>query len=280
MVRLAAPLVLAVSLVVVAVGGRSAPACTGEPMTLRWLADHAALVLVCEIGEVRSRWTVDHARIESEVLLRVLDCLKGDPAEKGEPISLSFPGGTVGDTTMRLCCAPDLRPGQRWIVFLQPEYRTYPTAGMGQGLFRLDTDANGVTRVHSANGLPITEIDARGVPVSTLPPPEPSSPPHRVRGDRLRVRARPLVPRGDAPGAMTLDEFRDAVAPILAASRAHDQAGPVGRYVEPIFIPVPLGVAPGTDQQTDNREPQARTPRPPERREPSRPFDSEQSVTE
>ena len=232
------------------VGGTTASACTGNPVSIGWLADHAAQVIVCEVAEVHSRWTDGDKRIESDVTLSNIQYLKGRPddARAAMPLTLSVPGGTVGDTTMRLCCTPDLAPGQRWLIFLQPEYRTYPAAGMGQGILEIRLDADATPRVFAPGGRPIVGIDDNGIPVSAAPAPPARVEPEPV-GTRGGVRVHPREPAARAavaePAAMTLETFIREITPTLNASRTFDLAQPAGRRIEAELTPVPLGVVPG-----------------------------------
>ncbi len=236
-------------LVCAGLAGR-ASACTTGALTIGWLADHSAQVVVCDVASIRAYWVDGNRRIESEVTLRNVELLKGAPDAPPREIRVTFPGGTVGDVTMRLCCAPELRVGDRYVMFLQPEYRTYPAAGLGQGMLRVVEDPEGVARVHTAQGLPVTELDERGTPRST-----------RERRQSAWGRARPVGERGDGvrlhdpaepedatdraeagpePRAMTLQDFVARIRPALEASRRYEPGGPIARRVETDMTPVPL----------------------------------------
>lgn len=264
MVRSWAPIALASIVLGAAVGGTPSSASassTGEPVSIRWLADHAAQVIVCDVAAVQSHWTEGRKRIESQVTLDQLDYLKGGPDVPLDTITLTFPGGTVGDTTMRVGGTPDLGVGQRWLIFLQPEYRTYPAAGMEQGIFRIRADADATPRVFACDGRPVTSIDERGVPLSAVPAPSTRSTPVPV-GVRGHVRVHAINPtERSAPAhavAMTLHDFADRIAPTLRASRVYDVSQPVGRYIPTELTPVPLVVAPnGAPRHAPSATPRA-----------------------
>lgn len=246
--RVGVPLAL---LGVAIAGAPAASACTGEPVSIQWMADHAAHVIVADVASIESAWAGEngaHQRIESTVTLTNVRYLKGDGDADGAPpqpapLSIVFPGGSVDGYTMRLCCAPELEVGQRWIMFLQPEYKTYPTAGLGQGILSVRRDGAGVERVHTARGLALTSIDERGVPLSAVAGEgtAPARQPAGIIGDGIRVRplGRQAAPTPEAR-AMTLDEFAERVAPVLEASRVYELDHPVARRIETTLTPVPL----------------------------------------
>lgn len=142
----------------------SALACSKGPLALEELADQSAEVLVGKVVSAESRW-VDGpgSSIETELTLAGLDdafsgpeVLKG--AEAAGVRTVVIPGGTVGETTMRLCCGPLLGEGDRAVLFLHAEWRTYPAVGMAQGVYRLVEDGAGELRVRSGYGLPVARL--------------------------------------------------------------------------------------------------------------------------
>jgi hypothetical protein len=215
------------------------------------LADLAGQVLCGRIVEVRSYWADNPRRIESEVVLHGVEYWKGGPPQPGDSFRLVVPGGQVGDTGQRVCCTPEFRVGQRWVLFLLPEYRSFPVAGLWQGAFQLVPDAQGVERVVQGGALPVAALQADGF-FRALPASDRAhGSSHAIAADNARLvepRQPLLAADGDATAAsaaapaaaLSLDDFRAALQPILAASRQHELTGPAGRRVLVQYRPVPL----------------------------------------
>ena len=130
------------------------------------MADHAALVFVGRVGSVESRWADGPRRIESDVEFEQVECLKGSLPPGRETFSLLVPGGAVGTTQMRICCAPTFRVGEKWLLFVLPNYRTFPVVGLWQGALRIETDRDGIERVFTASSDPVTGTDDGEFPLS------------------------------------------------------------------------------------------------------------------
>jgi hypothetical protein len=259
-----ARLLVAIALLAV-LGAGDALACATHRFTVGELADGAARVVDGRIVRARSYWTDEPRRIETEITLAGVRDLKDAGADADDDLTIIVPGGTVGDTTMRLCCAPALAVGQRWVMFLQPEYRTYPTVAMGQGLFRVVADGAGAVRVLSSGGAPIAGLSARGVPhaaaVESRDAAADRSSPVRPAGGGVRaVSVRRLASPG-LEGAMTLEAFEAAIAPALRDSQRHAVGGLVARPIRPRLEATALVPAPGpehADEAPAPREEDAR----------------------
>ena len=221
--------------------GSAARASSVIPMNLSSLADHAALVYVGRVASVESRWADGPRRIESEVAFEQVECLKGSLPPGRANFSLIVPGGTVGTTQMRICCAPTFRVGEKWLLFVLPSYRTFPVVGLWQGALRIEADRDGIERVLAASSDPVMGIDDSQFPLSI--------------GRRVQNAHRHLVEshgadlavpiaRKDPARAISLSEFLETLRPILSRSRAHPLQGPIGRFVPAQQTAVPLKVAP------------------------------------
>lgn len=216
---------------------------TVMPMSLETLADLSGQVIVGRVAAVRSYWAENPRQIVSEVILEQVEYLKGERADSGETFRLIVPGGRVGEMQMRICGAPSFEAGEDWLLCLLPEYRTFPTAGMWQGAFRIEADADGTERVYRElheTLMPVTRIDADGFVVSQAR--YFHEPQARVVGGMHKSVAVRTAGR-DAPEAMSLAEFRAALEPILKRSRAYELAGPAGRRVPIEYTAVPLQAA-------------------------------------
>lgn len=230
-----------------------AHACTASPMSMDVMADHAAQVVIGEVTMIRSYWTEDGRAIESEITLTGVEYLKGRRADSRSVMTLKVPGGTVGSITMRLCCVPEIQAGERYAMFLLPEYRTYPTVGMAQGLFKIERDEDGRDRVLSANGLAIAGLDQQGMPFTIV---QRGSELARTRlvgenGAALRVDAMAPGEKAAPVRPMALDAFKTQLRPILARSRAHAFDGQAGRRIAVELRPTTLKLAPNARTMTE-----------------------------
>lgn len=240
------------------VGTPRAGACMTASMDVPTLADHAGQVIVARVSAARSYWADDPKRIETELTLVETAYLKGahpGAAGAGGVFTLVVPGGTVGERSSRVCCGPIPAVGERWLLFLLPSYKTYPTVGLAQGAMRIEEDAGGVPRVFTAGGRAIEGIDDDG----SLR----IAPSRRDEKDRLggalvgehgvSVRRRTAEGRADdaelrAQGA-SLEAFTAQLEPVLRASVDHGMTGPAGRSaVAPLRV-----VAPGEAAAVDDR---------------------------
>ncbi len=146
----------------------SASASSVKPMPMQELADHSAQVCLVRIDSVTSRWSqpasagVDEAgaralskrQIESVVRLSEIEFLKNASSLPNEvmprTLDLVVPGGSLDGFTMELCGAPQFVAGERWMLFLLPQWKTHPCAGIWQGAFRIEESVNGpVLRGHA-----------------------------------------------------------------------------------------------------------------------------------
>jgi hypothetical protein len=219
--------------IVAALGATPAVATTVVPMTVGSMADHAGQVIAGDVIEVRSYWTGDRRRIESEVVFANVGYLKGAPAGAGGTFTLTVPGGAIGALEMRIAGAPQFVVGDSWVLFLLPAYKTFPVVGLSQGAFRIVPGPDGVERVHQA-GLPVTGLDAGGfVEVATA-----DAAPRALESGRpgSRVTVHP-VPAGTA---LSYGEFVNLIQPIVRDSRHHGLKGPAGRPVPVRYTPVRL----------------------------------------
>jgi len=209
------------------------------PMSLATLADHAGQVIVGEVASVRPHWADGPRRIQTEVVFEHVEYLKGKLADSGDTFVLLVPGGTVGELTLRLADTPVFAVGDKWVLFLLPEYKTYPVVGLAQGAFRVQTSPDGVARVYDAVGQPVAGFDADGF--MQLAPGAQSDAAARLAGSKkLRVRA-PVAQPPAQP--LAYDEFLALLRPVLTQSRPHALAGPAGKPALVQQRSVPLRLA-------------------------------------
>jgi hypothetical protein len=215
------------------------------PMNLPTLSDYSGQVVVGEVASVRSYWADKPRRIESEVTFENVEYLKGRLPDASSTFTLVVPGGTVGETSMRVCCAPRFREGEKWALMLLPTYKTFPVAGLWQGAFRIQTDADGVERVHQGALGPVTGVDKEGfVQVRGERIRDPHS--HLVESNNVRIKASPTVGAETHKG-MAYEDFRSMLRPILAKSKQHRLSEPAGRRILVEYRPVPLKLSPAAE---------------------------------
>ena len=162
---------------------------------------------------------------------------------------------------MRICCAPEFKAGERWILFLLPAYKTFPTVGIGLGAFRLAEDAAGVARVYQHGGLPVSGVnDETWIEFA-------SAPRSHVHGQLAGASSNMRVAdRSNETLAktMTFDAFRDAIQPTLDKSRSFDLTSPAGQRVLVTYRPVPIRTAAGATASADSSHPARPLRTPPE----------------
>ena len=221
---------LAVLLGVLALIG-TAQASTVVPMTVETLADHAGQVIVGEVSSVRSYWADDQRRIESEVTFGQVEYLKGALPDATDEFTLTVPGGTVGEMSMSVCCAPEFKVDEKWLLFLLPSYKTFPVVGLYQGSFLIQADDKGVERIsHRRHGAlePVSGVGADGFLQCSVKH-DSSAHAHLQAAHNMRLKEESAD--AQATPALTYAEFVDLLRPILAASRDHELTQPAGQRV-------------------------------------------------
>ena len=219
-----------------------ATAAVAVPMTLNTLADHAGQVIVGRVTAVRSYWASDPRRIESAVTLEGAEYLKGRLADSTDRFTLIVPGGEVDKTRMTIPDAPELRVGEKWLLFLLPTYHTHPVVGIYQGAFLIKPDADGVERVMSrAEG---REAGVAGVGSDGFIQYAPSAAvdPHESLQGAEHMGL--VTPRAQAAAPVAYTDFVTQLTPVLAASRDHQLTAPAGRPAIVKYRAVPLRLSP------------------------------------
>lgn len=205
--KLLAAAALAALLVPRALGAHVAPA------TAREMVEGSPHVVVAVVESRQSRWNPQHTLIRTDYSLRVEDRLRGEAPDR---ISISIPGGTVGDTTDETCLTVRLEPGARYLLFLGSldEPALSPITGAWQGVFPEKRIAAGVAftdLVEAVRGL-VQDVEA-----------SPRAPELRAKKEPVELpakaydpAARPMdVSRSRTPLAAPVPE-----APPLRAGRA------------------------------------------------------------
>ena len=218
----------------------AADATTVEPMPASRLADHAAVVVDAVVESVQSRWSDNPREIVTEVRFASVDYWKGGwspAAAVPAAMTLTVPGGTIGSLTMRIAGAPEFAAGQRWILFILPEYRVFPVVGLWEGAFRVKQDSLAVDRVHDASSRPVIGLETTGQ--FRVASDAPFSPAQSCVG-AVGVHLETLSTTASNQPALSVAEFKSLMTPILAASRIHSSASVAGRRVPTQFTSTPL----------------------------------------
>ena len=100
----------------------------------------------------------DGRGIRTLITLRVERALKGTP---GDSVTLSILGGTYGRRTLSIPGLPRFQVGQRQIVFVAQNGRTFcPLVRIGHGRYHVRTDAaTGRDYIARDNDAPLTSTD-------------------------------------------------------------------------------------------------------------------------
>jgi hypothetical protein len=134
------------------------------PLTDRQLAAGSTDVVVAVVEEARSRWNAERSLIVTDYSLRVEDRIKG--AASGR-LTLTIPGGTVGNETHGTCVSTPLAKGARYLLFLDHPDRLSmaPVTGGWQGVFREIAGTEGKRWVGRGRGGAVVVSPVSGQPV-------------------------------------------------------------------------------------------------------------------
>lgn len=102
-----------------------------EAMSLADLARASDRVVLARVGSARASWV--SGRIVTDVDVQIETALRGPAAPT--TIRVRLPGGIVGDVGQQLAGAPELRAGERYVLFLRNgDPGVYFTVGLSQGV--------------------------------------------------------------------------------------------------------------------------------------------------
>ncbi len=237
-----------IALACLAAAPAPARACVADTFTVDRLASESAYVVTATVTEVRSYWTPDHMTIETAVTLSGVERITREGAIAEPDITYTTVGGTVGDATLRICCMPEMRAGERWVLFLQREYRQSPVLGMERGMFRIAQLEGEAARVRTSGGEPVATIAADGAvtvaPASQVQAQEApvARRPLSVRGSisAVRVAEAPLADAGPVSPGLTLDDFLAQVRLRLPQDHARGEGERAGAGIAITRIAAPM----------------------------------------
>lgn len=211
-------------------------------MCISTMADHAGQVIMGEVTSTRSYRAQNPKRIETEVTFSGVQYFKGRHGSATDTFTLVVPGGTIGQTSMRICCAPEFKVGERRILFLLPQYRTFPTVGLDQGAFQIFRDAEGIDRVYQSATTPVVGFDRDTFAVHGG---RPARDVHQHLIDANGAIVRSVETEFAGQPAITLGDFLKVVQPILDSSTDHQMKEQAGRRILVELRPTTLKAAPG-----------------------------------
>ena len=158
------------------------------PVTFDDLVKQADVIFVGDVVDARA-FTLRTRRntlVKTRVTFRVADPLYGTTSIVEV---FDFLGGEADGIGMAVAGMPTFRVGDRRVVFAHRRSSINPIVGFTQGLLQVRRDANGIDRVLTLEGAPLTGTENIG-----------SSPPMSLDTNR----------------SMRLSDFRDRVARALA----------------------------------------------------------------
>jgi hypothetical protein len=115
-------------------------------VTLSYLTNKASYICYGQVADVKSEWNENKTSISTTVNLSVLESLKN---KASVPLSLTVPGGTVGEVTQSNSNSPLFWPNERVVVFIDSRSRL---VGAFQGKFQVLND------LVVERGLPLTSF--------------------------------------------------------------------------------------------------------------------------
>jgi hypothetical protein len=169
----------------------TASATVVRSLTLAEKVAVSPLIVHARVERTETIWDVPGASVQTFVVLRVIESLRGD-AGPGSRVTVRQLGGVIGDFHQEVAGTSAFEPGEEVIVFLEPNGAEYVEIGIGIAKYTIDTSGGAKLVSHAP--------DVAGA---------------RFEGGRL-VKIAPIAPMAPEP----LDRF-------LAAVRAYAKA--VGR---------------------------------------------------
>jgi len=194
-------------------------------LSLPDIADHSGQIVTGKVMSIDSYWTEAYGprTIETRITLEQVAYFKG---QRNRAIQFEFtvPGGTVGEMTMRIAGAPEFKQGESWVLFLLPEWKSFPTVGLYQGAYQL-VDGE----VRDGNGVPVASIDEKGFVVSSLHSPKLEG---RARGANVSITS--------SVRKIAQQTFLEQIASIASNSKPIQLQHDAGKRIKADYISVPL----------------------------------------
>jgi len=173
---------------------------TVAPLNFKDLSAKAHRITIGRIDRIISYRDENGGRIVSKIDISETHSVSGAALAT---FSFTMEGGTVDGIRQSISGFPSFEAGQRVVLFLAEDTSTPfgPTLGLWQGVFFVQTDANGVETVTDHRRRPLAEL----------------------RGDAVAVSGSPragVVRAGQPETRVTLDAFLEKVRSLRGLSRA------------------------------------------------------------
>jgi hypothetical protein len=148
-------------LIIIGVGAGTARATTYVPVTFDALVAEADVIFVGDVVDVRPfvLRTAAGSVIKTRVTFRVADPIYGTTSLVEV---FDFLGGEINGVGMVVAGMPTFAVGDHRVVFARRGRSINAIVGFRQGLLDVERDANGVERVRSLDGTPVSGPDAFG----------------------------------------------------------------------------------------------------------------------
>jgi hypothetical protein len=206
-------------LMVLLVWGSSVGASTVLKLDLQSLVANSDRVLVGDVSTVESYR--EDGRIFTRVELEVVEEWKEE--SRADKVTLSYPGGRIGEMATRVHGMPNFRQRERVVVFLEeyPNRQDFGVTGLQQGKFQVALGPDGQTNfvVPRLGGLQLLEqipsVDETGEPAADTTKPPPSG---KISAGQLRS----ADPAPIHSKVFTLDDFRSRVTRVIDEQRGDD----------------------------------------------------------
>jgi len=131
---------------------------------LDYLVAENGMIVVGEVSSTRSYWNEPGTLILTDVQISVSEILKGRLRE--HEISVTLPGGTVGDESVAVIGGAELLPGKSYVLFLQKgdlpgASGVYVVRDHSQGIFEIQMSKDGPRAISQATRMELA-ADAFG----------------------------------------------------------------------------------------------------------------------
>ena len=133
------------------------------PPTFDQLVGQAEIIFQGTVTDVRSVWEGEGAQrhIDTYITFQIDNSLKGNP---GRSYTIRVLGGTVGEDTMEVTCAPKFQVGDKQILFVEHNGQQFvPLVGIMHGQLRIERDQQtGREFIATHDGDPLRDLTQLG----------------------------------------------------------------------------------------------------------------------
>jgi hypothetical protein len=134
-------------------------------MSAKDLTEQSTSVLYGKCSKIKSEWSADKSIIYTYVTVVPEEYIKGN---LGSEVTLTIPGGQVGDIKYEVSDMPLFNEGEDVVAFIwtNPAGKNLITGG-SQGRMKIEKDAKtGKRMVHGISSVGITKPEAKGIDIT------------------------------------------------------------------------------------------------------------------